>query len=64
MQNGEKTAEHLEMAAVKEGNHTHAADDIDWPDSQIDSLYQWQCVNHYPMILNCRHDALLSQIGH
>jgi len=30
MENGDKTAEHLEMAAVKEGNHTYAAVDIDW----------------------------------
>jgi len=30
MENGDKTAERLEMAAVKEGNHTHAAVDIDW----------------------------------
>jgi len=30
MENGDKTAERLEMAAVKEGNHTHAAVDIAW----------------------------------
>jgi len=29
MGNGDKTAQRLEMATVKEGNHTHAADDID-----------------------------------
>jgi len=38
MENGDKTAEHLEMAAVEEVNHTHAVDDIDWCVSQIDSL--------------------------
>jgi len=30
MENGDKTAERLEMAGVKEGYHTHAAVDIDW----------------------------------
>jgi len=30
MESGDKTAERLGMAAVKEGNHTHAAVDIDW----------------------------------
>jgi len=30
MENSDKTVEGLEMAAVKEGNHTHAMDDIDW----------------------------------
>jgi len=30
MENGDKTGERLEMAAVKEGNHTHVAVDIDW----------------------------------
>jgi hypothetical protein len=38
MENGDETAEHLEMAAVKEGNHTHAAIDIDWRASQINCL--------------------------
>jgi hypothetical protein len=38
MENGNKTVERLEMAAVKEGNHTHVAVDIDWRVSQIDCL--------------------------
>ena len=38
MENCNQTVEHWGMAAVKEGNHTHAADDIDWCVSQIDSL--------------------------
>jgi hypothetical protein len=38
MENGDKTAERLEIAAVKEGNHTHAAVDIDCRASQIDCL--------------------------
>jgi len=29
MENGDETAEGLEMAAAKVGNHTHVADDID-----------------------------------
>jgi hypothetical protein len=53
MENGDETAEHLEMAAVKEGNHTHAAIDIDWRASQIDCLCPWQVMYHYPVILNC-----------
>jgi hypothetical protein len=40
MENGDKTAERLEMAVVKEGNHTHTAVDIDWRASQIDCLCQ------------------------
>jgi len=64
MENGDKSAERLEMAAVKEGNHTHAAVDIDWRASQIDCLCWWQVVYHYPVILNCRHGAVASQIGH
>ena len=38
METGDKTAERLEMAAVKEGNRTLAVDDIDWCVSQIDCL--------------------------
>jgi hypothetical protein len=63
MENGDKTGECLEMAAVKEANHTHAAVDIDWRVSQIDCLCQWQVVYHYLVILNCRHGAVASQIG-
>jgi len=38
METGGETAERMEMAAVKEGNLTLAADDIDWCVSQIDCL--------------------------
>jgi hypothetical protein len=62
--NGDKTAERVEMAAVKEGNYTHAAVDIDLCASQIDCLCQWQVVYHYQVIQNCRHGAVVSQIGH
>ena len=36
METGDKTVERLEMAAVKEGNRTHAVDDINSCVSQID----------------------------
>jgi len=64
METGDKTAECLEMAAVKEGNHTLGADDIDQCVSQIGCHCLWQLVNHYPEILNCRHGVVASQIGH
>jgi hypothetical protein len=64
MENGDKNAERLEMAAAKEGNHTHVAVDIDWCVPQIDCLCQWQVVYHYPEILNCHHGADASHIGH
>ena len=63
METGDKTAEHLEMAAVKEGKRTLAAD-IDWCGSQIDCLCEWHVVNFYPVILNCRHHVVASKIGH
>jgi len=61
MENVEKPAEHLQITAVKEGNHTHAADDINQCVSQIKCLCQWQLVNHYPRILNYHHSAGGSQ---
>jgi hypothetical protein len=64
MENGDRTAERLEMAAVKERNHTHAAVDIDWRVAQINCVCWWQVVDHYPVILNCRHGTVASQIGH
>ena len=64
MDTGDKTVERLEMTAVKEGNHTHAADDIHWRVSQIDWRCQWRVVNPYPRILNHRHGAVASQLAH
>ena len=64
METGDKTAEHLEMAAVKEGNRTLAADEVDWCVSQIDCLCEWHVVNFYPVIVNCRLRFVPSQIGH
>jgi len=64
MVTGDNTAERLEMAAIKEGNHTHAADDIDQCVSQINCLCLWQFVNQYPTILNCHHSVVASEIGH
>ena len=57
------TLVHLEMATVGAGNHTHAADDIDWSVSQIDCPCQWQFVNSYPMILHWLQGGVVSQIG-
>jgi len=64
METGDKTADRLEMAAVKEGNRTLAADDIDWCVSQTDYLCEWHVMNIYPLILNCHHQVVASQIGH
>ena len=64
METGDKTAECLEMADVKEGNCTLGADDIDWCVSQIGCLCMWHVVNFHPVILNCHHRIDASQIGH
>jgi len=64
MENADKTAKHLQMAAVKKSNRTLAADDIDCCVSQIDCLCEWHVVNIYLEILNCRHRVVASQIGH
>ena len=60
----DKTAVCQEMAAVKVGNHTHAADVIGWFVSHIDCLCQWQLVNCFPMILNSRLGVVMCHIGH
>jgi hypothetical protein len=39
IENGDTTGKHLEMAAVKMGNQTEAADDIEWYGSQMNSLW-------------------------
>jgi hypothetical protein len=57
-------AEHLEMAAVKEGNHTNVADAIDWDVSLIAWHLQSQFVNHYTRMLNFHPDAVASGIGY
>jgi len=64
MEHCDKTAERLEMAALKEGNHTHVAVDIDWRVSWIGCHCQWYFGNHHPRILHYRHGAVASQIGH
>ena len=46
MANSCNAVEHLEMAAVKVGNHTHAMDAIDWCVSEMDCLCIWQLVNY------------------
>jgi hypothetical protein len=52
------------MAAVKQGDHTHAVDDIHWHVSQNDCRSQLQVVYYDPQNLKCRHSAVVSQIGH
>jgi len=64
METGDKIVERLEMAAVKEGNRTLAANDIDWGFSQIDCLCVWHVVNIYLVILNCCHRVVVSRLGH
>jgi hypothetical protein len=64
METGDTTAEHMEMAAVKDGNCTLAADDFDSCVSQIDCLCEWHVVNIYQVILNCHHHVVARQIGH
>jgi len=64
METGDKTAERLEIGAGKAGNHTHAADDIDWSVFQINCLHQWQFINCYTMMSNCGHIVVLLTIGH
>jgi len=61
---GDNTAERLGMAAVKEGDRTLAADDIDSCVSEIDCLCEWHVTNIYLVILNCRHRVVGSQICH
>jgi hypothetical protein len=64
MENADKTAERLEMAAMEEDNHTHVAVDIDRHGSQINCLCRWQVVYQILVILNCRQGAVARQIGH
>jgi hypothetical protein len=64
MDTGDTTAEHLQMAAVKESNRTLAADEIDWCVSQIDRLCKWYVVNICLVILHCCHPVVESKIGH
>jgi hypothetical protein len=63
METGDKTVECLEIAAVKEGNCTLAANDIDWSVSQIHCLSVCHVVNLYLVIQNCGHPVVGSQIG-
>jgi len=64
MENGDKTAEHLEMATVPERNHILAADNINRCVYQVDCLGQGQFVKYYLMILNCRYGVVRRQTGH
>jgi len=62
MVSGGKTAECLEIAAVKVGNHTNAAVDVDWCVSQIGG--QCRFVKYIPMVLNCLQVIFVCQIEH
>jgi hypothetical protein len=64
METGDKTAEHQEIAAVKKRNRTLVADGIDWCVSPLECLCEWHVVNFHPVIMNCRHRIVASQIGH
>jgi hypothetical protein len=64
MESADKTAECMEMVAVKTGNHTLVAVDIDWFMSQIDCHCEWQVVNCFLTILNCLHGIVVCDIGH
>jgi hypothetical protein len=63
MVNGDKTAECLEMAAVKADNHKHEADDIERCVSEINCLCRWQFMNDYLMIMNFLHGVFTGQTG-
>lgn len=56
MENGDTTAEYLEMAALITGNYTHAADDINR------CVGQWQLLNNCAMFLNSHHGIFWQQI--
>jgi len=62
METGDKTAECLDIAAMKEGNYTLAADDVNQCVSEIECLCKWNLMNNYLVILNCRHHIVMSQI--
>jgi hypothetical protein len=64
MQTGDRPAERLEMAAMKKGNRTLVADDINTCIPQIDCLCKWHVVNFYLVIVNRRHHVVASLIGH
>ena len=64
METGDKTAQSLEMATMKKGNHTLVGDDIEWCVSQIDCHCEWHVMNFYLVILKCHHCVVASQIGH
>ena len=64
MESADRTAERLEMTAVKVGNHSLAADDIDWFVSHIDHLCLWQFMKYCLMLQNSLPGVVACQIGH
>lgn len=63
MENGGRAEAHLAIVAVKESNHMHAGDDIDWCVSRMDCDCYGYFQNYYPMIPNCHQGTAVSQIG-
>lgn len=64
MENADKIVEWLELAAVKAGNHTQAADDIDWFAFYLDFLCMLQFICYLPMIPGCIYGIVVCQIAH
>jgi hypothetical protein len=60
---GDKTTESVEIAAVIEGNNTHAMHDVDWCIPQIHSVSQFQDVKNYEMVMKCLHSIGVSEGG-
>jgi len=60
MWKGSRTEEYLEMAAVKEGNHMHVVDEINYSIAQLDSHCQCPFENCHRMIPNCHQGIVLS----
>jgi len=52
------------MSTVKQGNHTHAVDEMDWCVSQMGCLSFGHFENYYLMIPCCHQGIIASQIGH
>ena len=50
MENGNKSLKHLEIAALKQVNHTHGVHDIEWCISPITYRSKWPFFNLFPNI--------------
>jgi hypothetical protein len=63
MQNGDKTMKHFKIAAVKDGTHSHVADEIVWGVTLIDGLRQWKFRTIFPTIQECSRSIVGNQIS-